>query len=271
MCDELTISVSNSPSTSGEWSQADGAAAGVIEAMVELPAGDGVCEAFFVHPALGRHPGVIFWPDAVALREAKLAMARWLAAQGYAVLAVNQYYRHSRLPVDVGFDTWRSAEGLARVMPLLQALTPEAVSRDALAFIAFLDAQGAVDTARGIGTQGYCATGAVAMRTAAAAPLRVTAVASFHGGGLVSDQPDSPHLTMAETRAAYLIAIARDDDARSPGDRDVLVEAAGSAGRAAEVEVYAADHSWCVPDAPAYDADEADRAFARLLDLYAKL
>ena len=273
MCAKFTVNEGSKVATKSvvEWSATDGAAAGLVESMVEVTTADGVCEAFFVHPSSGRHPGVIFWPDAVALRDAKKAMARRLAAEGHAVLVVNQYYRHARLPVDVSFDTWRSQEGLARMMPLLRALTPEAVARDAAAFVAFLDAQDAVDTSRGIGTQGYCATGAVALRTAAAVPSRVAAAASFHGGGLVMDAADSPHRALADGRAAYLIAIARDDDARAPGDKDVLAGAAMAAGRSAEIEVYAADHSWCVPDAPAYDAAEADRAFARLTALYAKL
>jgi carboxymethylenebutenolidase len=241
------------------------------EAMVDVTTDDGTCDAFFVHPAEGSHPGVIFWPDAIGLRDAKKLMARRLAAAGYAVLVVNQYYRSLHTPLDIGFGTFGTEEGRAKMMPLITAVTPEAIARDATAHVAFLDAQEAVDTTRGIGTQGYCMGGGLAIRTAAAVPGRVRAVASFHGGSLVTDKADSPHLLMASTQASYLIAVARDDDARAPGDKDAIREAAAAAGRPAEIEVYPADHSWCVPDAPVYDRLQADRAWTRLLDLYAGL
>jgi carboxymethylenebutenolidase len=239
--------------------------------MVEVPTPDGSCDAFFVHPAQGSHPGVIFWPDAIGLRDAKKLMARRLAGAGYAVLAVNQYYRGARTPLDFGFDTFRTEEGRAKMAPLVGALVPEAVTSDAAAYVAFLDSQGAVDTSRGIGTQGYCMGGPFAVRTAAAVPDRVKAAASFHGGALVTDKPDSPHRLLAASKASYLFAVARDDDAKAPGDKNALLKAAADAGRLAEIEVYPADHSWCVPDAPAYDQAAADRAWLRLLDLYAKL
>jgi carboxymethylenebutenolidase len=255
----------------GAWSAADAQAAGLSEAMVEMNTQDGTGEAFFVHPANGRHPGVVFWPDAIGLREAKMAMARRLAASGYAVLAVNQYYRNARLPLDISFADFGDPERRARLGPLIGALTSDAVTRDARAYVAFLDRQASVDTGRGIGTQGYCMGGGQAIRTAAAVPERVKAVASFHGGGLVTDAPDSPHRIIDKTQAAYLILPGRDDDAKEPGAVAALRQAATAAGRPAEIEVYAADHGWCVPDAPAYDKAEADRAWQRLLALYAAL
>ena len=244
---------------------------GLSEGMVEVITADGTCEAFLVHPGEGKHPGVIFWPDAIGLRPAKQAMARRLASSGYAVLVVNQYYRNASLPLAIGFDTFRDAEARAKIMPLIAALTPDTLARDARAYAAFLDAQASVDTARGLGTQGYCMGGGQAFRAAAAVPERVRAVASFHGGGLVTEAPDSPHRIMAQTQAAFLILPGRDDDAGQPEAKDVLREAAAAAGRPAEIEVYAADHGWCVPDAPAYDEAEADRAWDRLLALYAEL
>jgi carboxymethylenebutenolidase len=241
---------------------------GCFESMVDVPTGDGTAEAFFVHPAKGRHPGVIFWPDAIGLRDAKKTMARRLADSGYAVLAVNQYYRSARLPLDISFGTFRDEEARKKVMPLVGALSPDAVTRDAKAYAAFLDSQAAVDTSRGMGTQGYCMGGGFAFRTAAAVPERVTAVASFHGGGLVTDAPDSPHRTMAKTRARYLILPGRDDDANQPDAVATLQTAADAGGRPAEIEVYNADHGWCVLDAPMYDEPEAERAWVRLLALY---
>lgn len=252
----------------GEATAADGS---IAEHMVDVRTPDGIADCFFVHPAKGKHPGVILWPDIGGLREAKKAMARRLAAEGHAVLAVNPYYRSARAPVMESFAEFRTETGRAKVMPMRDRLTPEAVTRDAAAYVAFLDAQQAVDPARGIGNHGYCMGGPFTIRTAAAAPGRVRAAASFHGAGLVTDQPDSPHRLLPATRAAYLIAIARNDDARAPADKDTLRKAAADAARPAEIEVYAADHGWCVPDSPVYDKAEADRAFARLLALYARL
>jgi carboxymethylenebutenolidase len=271
MCDETTRANGGRPAAPAGWSEADARAAGLSETMTEIATDDGACEAFFVHPATGQHPAILFWPDGVALRETMQAMARRLAAQGFAVLAPNQYYRSSCLPVAVDFDTWRTSEGLASMMAHIHLLTPDAVARDAQTFLGWLDRQAAVDGARGAGTQGYCAGGSMAVRTAATVPDRIAAAASFHGGQLVTDKVDSPHRLLEKARAAFLIAIARDDDARAPTDKDELRKAADAAGRPAEIEVYAADHSWCVADAPAYDDAEAERAFARLMALYAKL
>jgi carboxymethylenebutenolidase len=239
--------------------------------MVSITTADGVCDAFFVYPAKGRHPGVIMWPDIAGLREVKKIMARSLAAAGYAVLVVNQYYRGGPAPVFESFAQFRTAEGQAKVGPLREALTPDAITRDAKAFVTFLDGQKEVDTKRGIGSNGYCMGGPFTVRTAAAVPSRVGAAASLHGAGLVTAEPDSPHRLLARTKAAYLFAIARNDDAKAPGDKDELNEAAAAAGVKAEVEVYPADHGWTVADSPAYDPTEADRAWQRMLALFAAL
>lgn len=242
----------------------------LAEAMVMVPTLDGVADAFFVHPAKGRHPAVILWPDIGGLRETKLAMARRLAAEGFAVLAVNQYYRSARAPVLSSFAEWRTPEGRAKIGPMAARLTHDAVSRDTVGFVTWLDSQRAVARRRGIGVQGYCMGGPFAVRSAAASP-RIRAAASFHGGGLATDKPDSPHIYVTASAAAYLIAVARNDDARNPAEKDTFAAAAREAGRPIEVEVYNADHGWCVPDSPVYDAAEADRAFARLLALYRRL
>ena len=247
------------------------AAGSVTERMVDVPTPDGSCDAFFVHPARAAHAGVIFLPDIGGLREAKKVMARRLAAAGYAVLAVNPYYRDMRAPVLSSFAEWRTPKGQATIEPMRAKLTAPAVSRDIVAFAAFLDRQKAVDKQRKIGVQGYCMSGPFALRGAAALPHRIGAAASFHGGGLVTAEADSPHRLIAASAASFLIAIAKNDDARAPGDKDALREAAAAAGRPAEIEVYNADHGWCVLDSPVYNQAEADRAWARLLALYAKL
>jgi carboxymethylenebutenolidase len=243
----------------------------LTEATVRFPASGGTIDAFFVHPAKGRHPGVILWPDIFGMRDSFKLMARRLAAAGYAVLAVNQFYRSAPFPVFATETEGRSPEGRARMAPWLALLTPDAIASDAAACVAFLDGQRAVNRRRGIGAQGYCQGGNFAVRSSTAVPGRIRAVGSFHGGGLVTDQPGSPHLGLPQSRAAYLIAVARNDDERSPADKDRFRQAAAAAGRPAEIEVYGGNHGWCVPDSPSYDQAEADRAHARLLALYAKL
>ena len=249
----------------------NGQTASLSERTVRIPTPDGSADAFFVYPAKGRHPGVVFWPDVGGLRDAFMVMGRRLAGAGYAVLVVNQYYRGAAAPVLSSFSEWRTPEGQAKLKPLIAGVTSEGTMRDAAAFVGFLDKQPQVDPARRIGTQGYCMGGAHAVRTATAAHARVGAVATFHGGGLASDKPDSPHLLLPRTQASYLIAVAQNDDAKDPAEKERFRAAAKAAGRPAEIEVYPADHGWCVPDTPIYNQVQADRAWERLLALYAKL
>ena len=243
----------------------------LTERMVEITTKDGLADAFFVHPAKGKHPGIVMWPDIAGLREAKKVMARRLAAAGYAVLCVNQYYRGGPAPIMQSFSEFRTPEGQAKVKPLREALTAAAITRDAAAYVGFLDGDAAVDKARKIGSNGYCMGGPFTVRTAAAVPGRIGAAASLHGGGLVTPEPDSPHRLLAATQASYLFAIARNDDAQDASVKDTLRQAAAAAKRPAEIEVYAADHGWTVPDAPAYDPVEADRAWQRMLVLFGAL
>jgi len=240
----------------------------LVERAVTIPTADGAADAIFIHPAKGTHPGVVMWPDIAGLREAYRLMARRLAGDGYAVLVVNHYYRTGKAPFLSGLAEWFKPEGQAKMKPAIAAITPEGTSRDARAFVGFLDRQKAVDRRRRIGTCGYCMGGPYTVRTAAAVPARVGAAASFHGAALVTEAPDSPHKLITHTQARFLFAIARNDDARAPGDKDALRAAAAAAHRAAEVEVYAADHGWCTIDAPSYDKAEAERAWARMLALF---
>lgn len=253
--------------TAGQ-SEAARPARALSESKVAIPTGDGTADALFIAPAKGKHPGVIMWPDIAGSREAYRQMATRLAGAGYAVLLVNHYYRSAPAPTLGSIAEWRTPEGQAKLKPMIAAITPEGTMRDARAFAAWLDGQRAVDTRRGIGTCGYCMGGPYTVRSAFAVPGRVRAAASFHGAGLVGDAPDSPHRLLAQTRASYLFAIARNDDARAPSDKDTLREAAKAAGLKAEIEVYNADHGWCTLDAPVYDKAEAERAWARMLALF---
>ena len=243
----------------------------LLERMVRVTTEDGIADAFFVHPAEGAHPGVIMWPDIAGLRDAKKIMARRLAQAGYSVLCVNPYYRDQPAPVMESFSEFLTDAGREKAMAYRAKLTPAAITRDAKAYVAFLDSEEAVDTARGIGSNGYCMGGPFTVRAAAAVPSRVKAAASFHGGGLVTDEPDSPHRLLAKTQASYLFAIAENDDEKAPGDKTALREAAEAAGRPAVVEVSPADQGRCVPDSPAYDPNEADRAWNAMMELYAGL
>ncbi len=247
------------------------AADDLAERPVTIQMGESIADGFFVHHASGRHPGVIMWPDIAGLREAKKAMARRLAQAGFAVLVVNPYYRSSPAPVMQSFAEFMEPAGRARVMGYRALLTPQAIMSDARAFTTFLDASDAVDTAKGIGSCGYCMGGPFTVFSAAAVPSRVRAAASFHGGGLVGDGPDAPVNLLARTRASYLFAISKDDDAKAPGDKDALRKAAASAGRPAEAVVYPADHGWCVPDSPVYDAAQAELAFEQMTGLFLAL
>lgn len=243
-------------------------AAGLVENDVKFAAPGGTMDAFFVHPAEGKHPAVILWPDIAGLRDVKKVMARRLASSGYSVLVVNPFYRSAPAPQFKDFEDWRANGGMAKVTPWMQQNTHENVTETAKAVVTWLDQQAAVDTAKGIGNQGYCMGGPFTVRTAAAVPTRVKAAASFHGGGLVSEDPNAPVKLLGQTQASFLFAIAQNDDQRAPGDKDALTAAAEAAGRPAEIEVYKADHGWTVADSPVYNEAEAERAWARLLELY---
>ena len=238
----------------------------VSESEIEITTPDGVCDSYFVHPASGARPGVLIWPDAFGLRPAMRQMATRLAESGYSVLAVNQYYRTKKAPIAEGTNF---AELRETLRPLMGSLSPETNVTDAKAFVSFLDSQSSVDKDRKIGTMGYCMGGPMTMRTAAALPDRIGAGASFHGGGLVTDRPDSPHLLVEKMTAHYLFAIAENDDQRQPEAKDVLRETFDAAGLPAEIEVYeGAMHGWCPPDTPVYHEAQAERAWSRLLALF---
>ena len=242
-------------------------AATVTESDVNVTTPDGTADCYFVHPSTGTAPAVLVWPDIFGLRPAFRQMGKRLAQSGYSVLVVNPFYRTKKAPTaDAG-----AATPIDQVRPLAQGLNEGTQMTDAKAFVAWLDGQPSVAKNKKVGTQGYCMGGPFAFRTAAAVPDRVGAVATFHGGGLVTDQPNSPHLEAAKTKAQFLIAIAANDDARSPKDKDIMKDTFAKAGLPAEIEVYAgAAHGWCPPDSKVYNEPQAEKAWGRLLALYGK-
>lgn len=243
---------------------------GVSEQAVTFNTADGTMDAILFSSGKPA-PGVIFWPDIAGIRDAKKMMARRLTESGYTVLLVNPYYRDVAGQQFTDLVDFFQNDGFPKVASWREKFTADAVMRDADAIVDYLDGRDEVDSSRGIGTQGYCMTGPFTLWTAASRPDRVKAAASFHGGGLVqADNPQSPHRMMGTMSADLLIAIAQDDDAKAPDDKDALRKAADEAGRQAQIEVFPGDHGWTVYDAPSYAKEPAEKAWADLMALYQK-
>jgi carboxymethylenebutenolidase len=250
----------------------------VREMNVDIKTPDGTCDAAFIHPATGSYPAVIIWPDAFGLRPSMRELGRRLAGSGYSVLVPNPFYRVAKAPVFESASTFNFGDPAQRskLTPLMGSIGADgAAERDAAAFVAWLDQQTQVDRSKKIGTQGYCMGGPLVMRTAAAQPERIGAGASFHGGGLVTQNPNSPHLLAPKIRARLYVAVAVNDDAQDPTVKTKLKEALDAAKVPNEIEVYSqGQHGWCVPDmpqgadGPIYNKAEAERAWIKLLALY---
>lgn len=245
--------------------------ASVIETDVNVPMADGVSDSYFVHPARGTHAAVLIWPDIKGLRPAFKAMGKRMAEAGYAVLVVNPFYRDARHPVVGPEASFGDPETRTFLRGMAGKLNQDASMSDARDYIAFLDSQDSVDTSRKVGTAGYCMGGPLIIRTSAAVPDRVAAAASFHGGGMVRDTPDSPHLLIPQSTAAALHCVAENDDARDPEMKVKLAAAYENAGLLAEIEVYAGTkHGWCPPDSAVYDEAMAEKAWSRMMALFDK-
>ena len=248
----------------------------VVEADVDIKTPDGVCNAAFIHPRTGSHPGVLIWADAFGLRPALREMGKRLAAEGYSVLVPNPFYRVTRDPqFNTATFNFQNQTDRAKLTPLMGSINAEgAAERDAVAFVAWLDEQKEVNKSKKIGTQGYCMGGPLVMRTAAAANNRIGAGGSFHGGNLVNDTPSSPHLLAPKIHARMYFGVAKNDDERQPDAKDKLKAAFEAAKVPAEIEVYPAQHGWCMSDMPApagmpiYSKPDAERAWGKLLALY---
>src|SRR6202166_2451752 len=250
----------------------------VVESNVSVKTPDGTCDAAFIHPNAGAYPGVLIWTDAFGLRPSMRDIGKRIAAEGYSVLVPNPFYRLAKAPVfdDVASFSFQNPADMAKLQPLMGSVNaPGNAEKDAVAYIAFLDAQSQVNKAKKIGTQGYCMGGPLVVKTCAVLPNRVGAGGSFHGGGLVTDKPDSPHLLAPKIKARMYFGIASNDDQRQPDAKDKLREAFAAAKVPAEIEVYAgALHGWCVRDmplqngAPIYNKPDAERAWGKLVALY---
>ena len=234
------------------------------DVVIETP--DGKCDAYFVTPAAGAHAAVLIWPDIFGLRPAFRQMGKRLAESGYSVLVVNPFYRLQKAPT--------AAKGastpIRNVIPMARSLNAKTNTTDAKALIAWLDDQPQVDTSKKVGTTGYCMGGPIVFRTAAAVPDRVNAAATFHGGGLVTDKPDSPHRLIPKMKANFLIAVAENDDKRAPKDKDTLRKSFQKSKLSAEIEVYPAGHGWCPPDTRVYNKEQSEKAWTRMLALFEK-
>lgn len=245
----------------------------VVQENVKVPTPDGEADCYFVHPAKGRHPAVILWPDIFGMRPAFRQMGRRLAESGYSVLVVNPYYRSMRgqlIPGDAQvIDPELREKVWPRARELAGTLSPDTCVTDGRAFVEFLDQQPSVDSDRKVGVMGYCMTGSYAFRQAADMPQRIGAGASFHGGGLATDKDDSPHLLVPKIEAGFLVAIAENDDQRDPEAKVALCKAFESADIPAEIEVYEGTlHGWCPPDSAVYNHEQAGRAWGRMLVLF---
>ncbi|HEV3061098.1 MAG TPA: dienelactone hydrolase family protein [Vicinamibacterales bacterium] len=251
----------------------------MVETDVNIKTADGTCDAAFIHPPSGSHPGIVIWPDAFGLRPSMREIGTRLAAEGYSVLVPNPFYRVGKAPLfeDASNFSFGDPAQRAKLTPLMGSINAAgAAERDAAAFIAWLDTQREVDRGKKIGTQGYCMGGALVVRTAAAVPNRVGAGASFHGGGLVTPNPDSPHLLAPKIKGRMYFGIATNDDMQQPDAKTKLKESFEAAKVPAEIEVYAqSQHGWCVRDMPKqangqpiFNKPDADRAWGKLSALY---
>jgi len=256
---------------------ASAAAMPVVETDVTIKTPDGMCDAAFIHPSTGSHPGVIIWPDAFGLRPTMRDIGKRIAAEGYSVLVPNPFYRVAKAPVipEEQVSSFNFQTDMPKIMPLMASINaPGNAEKDAVAFVAFLDAQKEVNKGKKIGTQGYCMGGPLVVKTCAAVPNRVGAGGSFHGGGLVTDKPDSPHLLASKIKGRMYFGIASNDDMRQPDAKDKLKESFAAAKVPAEIEVYSSKHGWCVSDmphdaqGPIYNMSDAEKAWGKLVALY---
>ena len=246
----------------------------VRTSTIDIATPDGVADALLAVPSgTGPHPGVLLYMDAFGLRPRLEEMAGRIAAEGYVVLVPNVFYRSGRAPV-VDLGDLSVPENRATIFkklgPLMAALTPERAMRDATAYLGFLASDERV-SAGPVGTLGYCMGGALALRTAALAPERVGAVASFHAGRLATDAPDSPHRSFGDIQGEVYVAHADHDRSMPPEQQELVERTLTEAGVRHRAELYpGAAHGFTMADTAAYDEAAEQRHWQSLLPLFAR-
>ena len=246
------------------WAQAT-----VVEKDVQVKTADGTADAALFYPSgRGSWPAVLIWTDIGGLRPVFRDMGKRMAAQGYVVLVPNPFYRTVKAADLAATFDFNDPATRTKLLSYRSGMTND--EGDAKAYMAFLDAQPQTNRKKKAGVQGYCMGGPLTFKTAATVPDRVAAVGSCHGGGLVTKTPTSPHLLIPKTNAAYICAVAQNDDASAPTDKDTLKAAFAEAKRPATVEVYPANHGWCVKGSAVYNEAAAEKAWAAISDLYKK-
>jgi len=241
----------------------------MTEREIEISMRDGSCEGFLYCPEdEGRWPGILYLTDIGGIRPSNRESAGRLAKEGYAVLLPNVFYRTGKTPLQPALRTLATEEmKKQRMAELTQPLPPECMEDDASTYVGFLRSQDCVREGK-MGVVGYCFTGKMALYAAAAQPDTIAAAASFHGGGLFTDAPTSPHLTLPRIKARLYFAHAVNDRSMPEEAIAKLDHALQSWGGKYESETYPdAYHSWTSSDSPVYNPPQAERAFQKLLEL----
>jgi carboxymethylenebutenolidase len=244
----------------------------MIEKTIEIPVADGTSDGVLFRPEDERPlPGVIFLTDIGGIRPATRDMSRRLAAEGYCVLMPNVFYRSGRPPLWDFPRRLGEERTMKRIAELSAPVTSDAMERDASDYIEFLSVQDSVGEGA-MGVVGHCFTGSMALRTAAARPDRIAAVASFHGTRLFTDDPTSPHLVLPRVNARLYFAHAVEDNTMPKEAIEKFNRALEAWGGRYESEVYdGAYHGWTALDSPVYNAAQAERAFGKLAELFAEM
>jgi carboxymethylenebutenolidase len=242
-----------------------------MEQEIQIRTDDGISDAVFFRPdGAGRWPGVLYLTDIGGIRPTYREMGQWLAAKGYAVLMPNVFYRTGKPPLLDFKPVIGEERTMKRFAELAGPLTPEAMERDASVYV---DSLAAYDTVRGgpLGVVGYCFTGAMALRTAAARPDKIAAAASFHGGGLYTDAPTSPHMVLPRVKARLYFGHAVEDRSMPQEAIEKFNRALEAWGGKYQSEVYeGALHGWTTLGSPVYNQPQAERAFEKLTELFAQ-
>lgn len=239
----------------------------MIEKRLEIAAADGATDAFLYAPGEGRYPGLLFYTDIFGVRPASQGMAQRVAEQGYAVLMPNVFYRYGKPPFAGADFKWGEPGSMKIIHGLFGALTGVLMEKDAPFYVKALLDRPEISAGK-IGVVGYCFTGAMALRTAAVSADRVAAAASFHGGDLVTQQPDSPHSRIPLVKGELYFGHAVEDSSMPPAAIGKLNDTLKAWSGKYQSEIYeGARHGWTAPGRDVYNRKQAERHYAKLFDL----